>query len=185
MDRKKIGGGLLAAIGSLGPSIADGMNLAIPTDVGKCLLAACLVSIVIGLILVFWPDRRPYHNAEGPTARALPPRFIGLVSGAVDPVVKVQIRTEDPSTEAIEFGKQLEGSLIAAGWAVTNFGTSLGGKSFRGTRIEVANPQSANSAAARLCQALNQVGVPAEVFRSGIEAWGPNVIRVSIGAFPE
>jgi len=145
----------------------------------------CALGFLLGTILIFWPEKKAGPAGQKETARWLPPRFIGLVSDSVDQNVHAQIRTFEQSAEAIEFGKQLEVSLAAAGWHVRNFGESAGVMHFRGTRIEVAKSHVPNAAAVRLCNALNQVGIAADVMSSGPEAWGPDFIRVSIGAFPD
>jgi hypothetical protein len=69
MEKRRIGGGLLAGAGILGPWVGQMMGLTVPAPVGWVLIALCGVAALVGLALVFWPPRRnsPPESVPAPT----------------------------------------------------------------------------------------------------------------------
>lgn len=66
MEKSRIGGGLLAAVGIAAPWVAQMMGLTVPAPVGWLLLGLCGLAALVGLVLLLWPRKQehPAHIEE-------------------------------------------------------------------------------------------------------------------------
>ena len=71
MDHRRIGGGLLAAVGIIAPWVAQMIGLKLGTAVGFVILALCAVAAIVGLFLLFWPRKAALPELPEPQANAL------------------------------------------------------------------------------------------------------------------
>jgi hypothetical protein len=121
MERRRVGGGLLAAAGVGLPMTIDLAGFIVPAPTGYALLAACVVGIVAGLWALFAPDRR-----------WLPKRRSALANS--EPVLKggFTLRPDTPLADAIKFaatgnwsgdpgGLSSDGYLVALDRAILDF----------------------------------------------------------------
>jgi membrane protein implicated in regulation of membrane protease activity len=76
VDRRRIGGGLLVAAGIVAPWVGQMMGLKVGTATGIIILGLCLLAVIVGLAMLFWPSPkttsqpRADNRRQSTTARA-------------------------------------------------------------------------------------------------------------------
>ena len=98
MENRRIGGGLLAAVGIIVPWIGQMMGLTISAPLGWLLLSLCVVAALAGLVMLFWPSARSSQKRSEPRNSAVSETATTLDLEGVD---GFRVRKMDSSADTV------------------------------------------------------------------------------------
>lgn len=126
MEKERIGGGLLVAVGVVAPWTAQMIGLHLGTVSGIIVLTLCIVAAVVGLILIFWPKRK-YEGGEDEKVWFPEGFFVADDSSVInaDGVTLENLRIDGPLAKAAR-NSEISMKGLQARDTYSNSGTNYG-----------------------------------------------------------